>query len=316
MTDKATVEIPSPVDGKVVVARRRGRRRGRGRLAADPPEGGRARTASLPTGAARRRPSRPPGRATSRLRRTRAAKTLGSHRRAAATSAPPSRRPRCRRALAVRLHRPPVARAEGEKPLASPAVRLRAREAGIDLRQVRGTGPAGRITHEDLDAFFAATARQVADGAGPAPEHARRGRQGRRAAPQDRREDGAREVAHPAFHLCRGSRRHRARGPARRAQREQASRPAEADAAAVPDARAWCKAIAEQPQLNARYDDEAGDRAPHGGVHIGIATQTAVGPDGAGGAACRGARPLGLRRRARTGWPKRREAGIGDAARS
>ena len=45
-------------------------------------------------------------------------------------------------------------RPEGEKPLAAPAVRLRAREAGVDLRQVPGTGPAGRITHEDLDAFF------------------------------------------------------------------------------------------------------------------------------------------------------------------
>src|SRR5699024_10345226 len=46
-------------------------------------------------------------------------------------------------------------RPEGERPLASPAVRLRAREAGIDLRQVPGSGPAGRITHEDLDAFTA-----------------------------------------------------------------------------------------------------------------------------------------------------------------
>ena len=32
---------------------------------------------------------------------------------------------------------------------------MRAREAGVDLRQVPGTGPAGRITHEDLDAFLA-----------------------------------------------------------------------------------------------------------------------------------------------------------------
>ena len=45
-------------------------------------------------------------------------------------------------------------RLEGEKPIAAPAVRLRAREAGVDLRQVHGTGPAGRITHEDLDTFF------------------------------------------------------------------------------------------------------------------------------------------------------------------
>ena len=46
-------------------------------------------------------------------------------------------------------------RNEGEKPLASPAVRLRAKEAGVDLRQVSGSGPAGRISHEDLEAFFA-----------------------------------------------------------------------------------------------------------------------------------------------------------------
>ena len=46
-------------------------------------------------------------------------------------------------------------RPEGEKPLAAPALRLRARAAKIDLRRVPGTGPAGRITHEDLDAFFA-----------------------------------------------------------------------------------------------------------------------------------------------------------------
>ena len=35
-------------------------------------------------------------------------------------------------------------------------MRLRAREAGIDLRQVPGTGPAGRITPRGLDAFLAA----------------------------------------------------------------------------------------------------------------------------------------------------------------
>ncbi|HSZ75001.1 MAG TPA: biotin/lipoyl-containing protein, partial [Rhizomicrobium sp.] len=40
----------------------------------------------------------------------------------------------------------------GDKPLASPAVRRRAQELGIELQFVRGSGPAGRISHEDLDA--------------------------------------------------------------------------------------------------------------------------------------------------------------------
>lgn len=43
--------------------------------------------------------------------------------------------------------------AKGERPLASPAVRHRARESGIDLVAVSGSGPAGRITHGDLDAW-------------------------------------------------------------------------------------------------------------------------------------------------------------------
>ena len=40
--------------------------------------------------------------------------------------------------------------------LASPAVRKRARENDVDLANVRGSGPAGRIRHADLDAFIAA----------------------------------------------------------------------------------------------------------------------------------------------------------------
>jgi 2-oxoisovalerate dehydrogenase E2 component (dihydrolipoyl transacylase) len=38
--------------------------------------------------------------------------------------------------------------------------------------------------------------------------------------------------------------------------------------------RAIVKAVAEQPALNALFDDEAGIVHQHGGVHIGIATQT------------------------------------------
>ncbi len=65
------------------------------------------------------------------------------------------------------------ARSDGERALASPAVRKRALEADIDLSAVPGTGPAGRITHEDLDDFIAAGGRLVSraggSGSGKAP---------------------------------------------------------------------------------------------------------------------------------------------------
>ena len=40
------------------------------------------------------------------------------------------------------------------RPLASPVVRRRAKEEGVSLSQVSGSGPAGRITHDDLDAYL------------------------------------------------------------------------------------------------------------------------------------------------------------------
>ena len=49
-----------------------------------------------------------------------------------------------------------VQRSSNGRILASPAVRRRAREAGIELVSVRGSGPAGRVRHADLDAFMAA----------------------------------------------------------------------------------------------------------------------------------------------------------------
>jgi 2-oxoisovalerate dehydrogenase E2 component (dihydrolipoyl transacylase) len=65
------------------------------------------------------------------------------------------------------------ARPAGERPLASPAVRQRALEADIDLGHVPGTGPAGRISHADLDDFIAAGGRLVSkaggSGSGRAP---------------------------------------------------------------------------------------------------------------------------------------------------
>ena len=50
---------------------------------------------------------------------------------------------------------PVITKVTGGPILASPAVRKRAREAGLDLGSLSGSGPAGRIRHADIDAFVA-----------------------------------------------------------------------------------------------------------------------------------------------------------------
>lgn len=60
-------------------------------------------------------------------------------------------------------------RAEGEKPVASPAVRKRARSAGVKLEYVHGSGPGGRITHDDLDAYISGASAPVGGPASRAP---------------------------------------------------------------------------------------------------------------------------------------------------
>src|SRR5882724_3667968 len=139
MTDKATVEIPSPVAGTVVAL---GAEVG-GVLAVGaelvrlevPGEG------SEEVAAAPREAAPPPAPSVERM-------TTPAPAPKASMSPPADASPPVARSSLG----PP--RPQGEKPIASPAVRRRAREAGVDLRQVRGSGPAGRIAHDDLDAFL------------------------------------------------------------------------------------------------------------------------------------------------------------------
>ncbi|NVJ70825.1 MAG: 2-oxo acid dehydrogenase subunit E2 [Alphaproteobacteria bacterium] len=60
-------------------------------------------------------------------------------------------------------------RAEGDKPVASPAVRKRAADAGVRLQYVHGTGPAGRITHEDLDDYISGASAPASFGTARRP---------------------------------------------------------------------------------------------------------------------------------------------------
>ena len=163
-------------------------------------------------------------------------------------------------------------RAAGEKPLASPAVRQRARDAGVDLRQVHGTGPAGRIGHDDLDAFIA-RGPQAAAASGLA------------------RKDGVEDIK------VVGLRRRIAEKMALAKSRiPHITYVEEVDVTALEDLRAklngekrterpkltllpflmraMVKAVGEQPGLNATFDDDAGIIHRHAAVHIGIAAQT------------------------------------------
>lgn len=56
--------------------------------------------------------------------------------------------------LVERASCPEEARKRVDPPLASPAVRRRARQLDIDLDHVAGTGPNGRITHDDVDVYL------------------------------------------------------------------------------------------------------------------------------------------------------------------
>jgi 2-oxoisovalerate dehydrogenase E2 component (dihydrolipoyl transacylase) len=64
-------------------------------------------------------------------------------------SASNSGQPAVQRAVCPSAVPPPVIAAQ-----ASPAVRRRARELQVDLQQIHGTGPQGRITHGDIDTYL------------------------------------------------------------------------------------------------------------------------------------------------------------------
>ncbi len=168
-------------------------------------------------------------------------------------------------------------RAEGAPVLASPAVRARARNSGIDLRLVHGTGPAGRITDADLDQYAQGPSQQNggASGSGRA------------------KREGTEEIK------VIGMRRK----IAERMSKANANVPhitvvEEVDVTALEDLRAklnsergdkakltilpilsaaLSRAVYDHPEMNAHYDDEKGVVIRHAPVHIGIATMTDAG---------------------------------------
>ncbi|MCQ2003325.1 dihydrolipoamide acetyltransferase family protein [Rhizobium sp. NRK18] len=162
------------------------------------------------------------------------------------------------------------------KPLASPAVRQRARDAGIDLRQVRGSGPAGRISHEDIEQF-------LAHGAGP--ETAPAGLKRNTSSEQVKLTGLRRRIAEKMTlatsripHITYVEEVDMTDLEELRATMNNGRKSSQPKLTVLPFLmRAMVKAIAEQPAINATFDDDANVITRHGGVHIGVATQTPTG---------------------------------------
>lgn len=170
-------------------------------------------------------------------------------------------------------------------PRAAPAVRRRARELGVDLRRVRGSGPAGRITMADLQAAAPAApapASPPAAVAAPAPQPALA------AEPE---QAGAAD-----FIPLRGLRRTIADRLERSAQVPAFTVLDEADVTELVllrqrlqatlgqkltflpfVVRAVAQAVAAYPSVNGHFDAERRGFVPGSACHIGIATATEQG---------------------------------------
>ncbi|WP_140848614.1 dihydrolipoamide acetyltransferase family protein [Paracoccus sp. FO-3] len=264
MTDKATVEIPSPVTGTVVwQAGQPGDVIAVGaeliRLEVDGPGNvaAEAGAAAPAEGSSRQAETAPPDPEPAEPKAEAPPKPEPEP-----EAEPPTPKPAAKTLAAAPL------RPEGERPIASPAVRARAREAGVDLRLVRGSGPAGRIGHEDLDAFIASGG--IPAPSGPQPDSAveeirviglrRKIAERMEAANSIPQITIVEEVDATALEDLRG--RMNAQGKGTRLT-------------LLPFiARAIVRAVHEQPLLNAHYDAQAGLIRRFGGVHLGIAAQT------------------------------------------
>ena len=169
-------------------------------------------------------------------------------------------------------------RAAGDKPVASPAVRQRAHEMGIELQYVPGTGPAGRIAHADLDAFIASGGRNAAlrGGSGPAPREGIEDVKiiGLRRKIAEKMQDSKRRIPHYAY----VDEVDMTELESLRAHLNAARKKDQPKLTVLPFfMRALVKVLPDYPQINARFDDEAGIVHRYAPVHIGIATQTANG---------------------------------------
>ncbi|MGR9355913.1 dihydrolipoamide acetyltransferase family protein [Rhizobium leguminosarum] len=248
MTDKATVEIPSPVNGIVIwLAGEVG-----DRIAVKAP-----------------------------LVRIETAGDVGEAQPMQISQTPIAETPRAEMARPAPAAPAPAAApvptaAPAEKPLAAPSVRLFARESGVDLRQVQGSGPAGRILREDIEQFLTP---------GTAPAAVKNGFAKKTATEEIKLTGLRRRIAEKMVlsasripHITYVEEVDMSALEELRTTMNGDRKPDHPKLTVLPFLmRALVKAISEQPDVNATFDDDASIITRYGAVHIGIATQTPAG---------------------------------------
>ena len=145
---------------------------------------------------------------------------------------------------------------------------------GLELRYVHGSGPAGRILQDDLDAHAASGGQAPTQG--PAGYSERHGEEaipviGLRRKIAQKMQESKRRIPHFSYveeidvtEL-----------EALRSKLNSLYGTTRGKLTVLPFlARAMVLALREFPQINARYDDEAGVVTRYAGVHLGVATQT------------------------------------------
>jgi 2-oxoisovalerate dehydrogenase E2 component (dihydrolipoyl transacylase) len=308
MTDKATVEIPSPVAGTV------------GRLggdvgevlavgaplidiavdgdagASEKPAPAVQQPATAPTGSKRSDDDKPAPDADRTPGHSSASPSGASSASAVTEADAPRASPDTASEVPVRTssdapNRPATAgiadtaaSGRNEKPIASPALRRRAWELGVDLHRVSATGSGGRIMQADLDAHVAQHGVPGPQAAAPvsAPPSGRPGVDetrdikviGLRRRIAQKMQESKRRIPHFAYvEECDVTALE-----ALRAQLNTRFGATRGKLTLLPFlVRAMVLAAAEFPQVNALFDDATGVVTRHSAVHMGIATQTDAG---------------------------------------
>ncbi len=282
MTDKATVEMTTPVTGKVLAIHGEpGEMAAVGSTLAVIEVEGEGNQPSAATASNRQEATEGKGRQDAGITSAPSSGARASSPQTAQSSSSASGQGG--RAL-VSSRPAAIPRAPGVKPLASPAVRRHAHELGVPLQFVPGSGPGGRIGHDDLEAYLADPERRRPAGIAEEPAGSRRyGASARRSGESEIKVIGLRRRIAEKMQQAKRRIPHFAyveevdvtELEALRIHLNQTKRADQPKLTVLPFLIvALTRLLPRYPQINATFDDEAGVVTQHAAVHLGMATQT------------------------------------------